>query len=282
MFLVTGSTGNVGGELVSALANAGQPVRALVRGDRETSWPASVEAVSGDLNRPDSLTTALAGVRGVFLLPGYEDMPGLVAELEAASVERVVLLSSGAAASGDMSNAISRYMITSESAVRASKLTWTILRPTAFMSNSLRWLPQLAEGDVIRGPFADVRTAAIDPFDIAAVAVRALLDDGYHRHIYGPTGPTSLRPADQIAILADILGRDLRFEPQTDDEARQQMLRNTPLEYVDAFFDFYSAGSLDESQVGSTVQDVTGQPPRTFRQWATAHREMMSRDVGNG
>jgi len=51
------------------------------------------------------------------------------------------------------------------------------------------------------------------------------------------------------------------------------MTKTTPVEYVDAFFDFYVTGSLDESTVRSTVQEVTGLPPRTFMQWATAHRE---------
>ena len=38
------------------------------------------------------------------------------------------------------------------------------------MANTLRWQPQLAAGDVVREPFADVPVAMIDPYDIAAVA----------------------------------------------------------------------------------------------------------------
>ncbi|WP_171064645.1 hypothetical protein [Actinomadura soli] len=49
------------------------------------------------------------------------------------------------------------------------------------------------------------------------------------------------------------------------------MTGQMPPEYVDAFFDFYVNGSLDESFVRSTVQDITGTPPRTFRQWAESH-----------
>lgn len=82
--LVTGATGNVGGEVLQALAAAGQPVRALVRepGDLPD------EQAVGDLNQPASLTAALDGVRGVFLLPGYGDMPGLTATFARAGVER--------------------------------------------------------------------------------------------------------------------------------------------------------------------------------------------------
>jgi hypothetical protein len=59
-------------------------------------------------------------------------------------------------------------MLSSEEALRASGIAWTTLRPCAFMSNALRWIPQLRAHEVIRVPFGDVATAAIDPYDIAA------------------------------------------------------------------------------------------------------------------
>jgi hypothetical protein len=49
------------------------------------------------------------------------------------------------------------------------------------------------------------------------------------------------------------------------------MSASMPAEYVDAFFDFYVTGTLDESQPQPDVRDVTGRAPRTFRQWAEAH-----------
>jgi len=113
MFLVTGATGNVGAEVVSTLVAAAQEVRALVRSEKPPALPAGVEAVAGDLNRPDSLNDALAGVRGLFLLPGYEDMEGVVAQARRAGVERIVLLSGSSAGSGDTSNAVSAYMLRS-------------------------------------------------------------------------------------------------------------------------------------------------------------------------
>jgi uncharacterized protein YbjT (DUF2867 family) len=54
MILVTGATGNVGAELVRALAAAGEQVRALVRRDADhATLPAGVDAFLGDLNRPE-------------------------------------------------------------------------------------------------------------------------------------------------------------------------------------------------------------------------------------
>lgn len=271
MILVTGATGNVGGEVVRALVRAGKPVRAMTRGPGRSEK--GVEYVTGDLNKPETVKPALDGVRGLFLLPGYQGMAALLDDARRAGVECVVLLSGRSAAGGDMGNAITRYMAESERTVRESGLAWTFLRPSAFMSNAFEWIPQLKAGDTVRAPFAGVRVANVDPYDIAAVALRALLDDGHQGRIHQPTGPESLLPADRLRILGAALGRDLRLVALPDDEAREEMLTTTPPEYVDAFFDFYAAGSLDESAVLPTVQDVTGNPPRSFEQWANANAE---------
>jgi uncharacterized protein YbjT (DUF2867 family) len=271
--LVTGASGNVGSEVVSALAGDGHGVRALSRTGRSRGFPPDAEVVRGDLDDPGSLVGPLAGVQGLFLLPGYADMPGILQQARQAGVQRVVLLSGGSAGSGDMSNAVTAYMVRSEAAVRECGLGWTILRPAAFMSNALRWKPLLATGDVLHLPFAGVRTATVDPFDIAAVAAAALTQDGHDRQVYLPTGPQSLLPAEQVGILARVLVRDLRFEAQPDDEARAEMSASMPAEYVEAFFDFYVAGSLDESVVRPTVEAVTGRAARTFEQWTRAHAD---------
>ena len=273
MFLVTGANGNVGAEVVSALVAAAQQVRALVRSKRPSGLPAGVEAVAGDLNRPASLTDALAGVRGLFLLPGYEDMEGIVAQARTAGVDRVVLLSGSSAAGGDTSNAISAYMLRSEGAVRQSGLPFTILRPFGFMSNALRWRDQLRAGDVVVEPFADVAVAVIDPADIGAVAASALLDPAHEGRSHVLSGPEALTPAERLRILGAALGRALRLEPQSNEDARAQMTSQMPSAYVDAFFDFYVDGSLDESRIEPAVREILGREPRTFEQWAAAHAD---------
>jgi uncharacterized protein YbjT (DUF2867 family) len=278
MFFVTGASGNAGGAVVRALLQAGQPVRALVR--RAGVQPDGAEAVVGDLNDPDTFADALAGVQGVFLLSGYERLDELLARARDAGVERVVLLSSSAAPSGDTSNAVARYHIESERAVAASGLPWTFLQPNSFMSNTFRWLPQLRSGDVVRLPFADVAVATIDPDDLGAVAAAALAG-GHEGRTYRLSGPESLRPGEQVTIVADALGRAVRFEAQSNDEARAEMSAGMPPEYVDAFMQFFADGLIDESRVEPAVEQITGRPPRRLADWAAAHVDEL-RAAANG
>src|SRR3954447_19817225 len=286
MILVTGATGHVGAELVRTLAAAGEPVRALVRdASRAAALPDGVEAVAGDLNRPETLPAAMAGAptrtetlapgiegaRGVHLLAGYAGLPDALDRMRRAGVERVTLQSSSAVPGGDTTNAVARYHIESEAAIRASGLAWMFLQPNGFMSNALEWAEPLRHGDVVTAPFAGVRTAQIDPLDIAAVAALALTTGGLDGRSLRLSGPEALLAADRVAILGSVLGRDLRLEPQSDDDARAAMSATMPPEHVDAFFSFFVDGALAEGEGLPTCEEAAGRPPRTFAAWAEEH-----------
>ncbi|MFE9684371.1 NAD(P)H-binding protein [Streptomyces sp. NPDC006285] len=270
MILVTGATGNVGAEVVQAVAAEGEPVRALSRSGDPTGLPRGVETVAGDLNRPHTVREALDGVRALFLMPGYEGQHAVLADARAAGVQRVVMLS-GLSAKLTDDNAVTRYLRASEDEVRASGLSWTFLRPVSFMSNALSLADQTAKGDEVRVPFPGVRTADIHPYDIARVAARALLSPEHGGRAYTLTGPQSLLPADRVAVLAEVLGRDLRTVGLTDEETREALAAAFPAPYAHAFLRFFGDGILDESQVLPTVEEVTGRPPRTFLEWARGH-----------
>jgi uncharacterized protein YbjT (DUF2867 family) len=273
MIVVTGATGNVGGEVAAALVGRGEEVRAVARGAGRGGLPERVEVVRGDLDRPESLGPALGGAGGVFLLGSFRDIPGLVRTIERSGIGRVVLLTSRCVVGGAPDNAVTRMWLDAEAAVRESGVSWTILRPSGFQSNALRWLPQLRRGNVVRAPWPDVPIAAIDPADIGAVAARALTEPGFEGAALPLSGPEPLTPAGQAATLGEVLGRPLRYEPLSDEQARAEMATETPEALIDALFRFYSDGEFDDSPVVRTVCEVTGRPPRTFEQWARAHMD---------
>jgi uncharacterized protein YbjT (DUF2867 family) len=270
MIVVTGATGNVGRQVVRSLADRGVRVRAVARRPGAVTFPPRVEVVAADLATRGAAAPALAGARGVFLL-GTFATPELLAHAREAGVEHVVALTSRCVVGGRPDNAVTGMWLDAEAAVRASGVPWTILRPSGFHANALRWLPQLRQGDVVRAPWPGVPIASIDPADIAAVAATALTDLGAGLVGAAPSlsGPEPLTPGDQVATLARVLGRPLRYEPLGDADARAAMLaEGTPAEIVDALFRFFTDGEFDDSPVLDTVQRITGRPPRTFDAWA--------------
>ena len=98
-----------------------------------------------------------------------------------------------------------------------------------------------------------------------------VLKPGHEGAAYALSGPEALTSAGQVATLARVLERPLRYEPLSDLQARREMADTTPAAYVDAFCRFYSDGEFDDSPVLDTVSRVTGRQPRTFKQWAQAH-----------
>jgi len=163
-------------------------------------------------------------------------------------------------------------------------LEWTFLRPGMFAANARHWWrKQIHTGDVVRWPYLDVPTAPIDERDIAAVAVRTLREDGHAGAEYVLTGPQSLRHCEQIFTIGKAIGRSLHIEEITPDEARRELLSVIPvLPAVNMLLDAWAAASGKPAFVSSTLQEITGTPPRTFLQWALDHTSEFDRSRSTG
>lgn len=74
--LVTGATGHVGSNLVRALLEQGQEVRALVHSQRHALDGLDVECVAGNVGDPPSLDAAMRGVTDVYHLAGLISILG--------------------------------------------------------------------------------------------------------------------------------------------------------------------------------------------------------------
>ena len=161
-----------------------------------------------------------------------------------------------------------------EEAIRDSGIGWTFLRPTAFMSNALNWAPMIAADQVVHAPFAAGRAAVVDPADIAAVAAACLTHDGHNHRVYELTGPEPLSPADQVAILSQVLGRDLRYaEADPADTLAQMVSYGMPEELAHAVIEqFRSTLEPYNSEPTGDITAVTSRPARSFTDWAQAHR----------
>ncbi len=267
--LVIGATGRVGRQVVLQLHAAGDAVRALCRNPHTANLPPQVETVAADLTQPDTLDPVLNGVDTVFLVwtaPREAVAPAL--RRITANASRIVFLSAPLKTPHPLfqqPNAGAAMTAQIERIIEDSGREWTFLRPGMFASNAvLWWAGQIRQGDTVRWPFAHVPTAPIDERDIAAVAVRALREQGHHRAEYGITGPQSLTHMEQVAILGEVLGRPLRYE----EVPREQWRPPFPPFVADMLANAWQAAMGHPAWMTSTVAEVTGKQPRTFREWA--------------
>jgi len=277
MILVTGATGTVGRELVAELARRGAKVRALSRNPAAAAFPAGVETVAADLGDPGTLSLALAGIERVFMLatgPARLDHEtSLVAAAARAGVAGLVKLSALTVEDATADDIITRWHRAAEQAVTGSGLSWTILRPGAFMSSTLSWAGQIRHQGQVFAPFTGVRTAAIDPADVAACAAAVLLEDGHERQAYPLTGPELVSARDQAATLGEILGREIGITEIPREAARQRMIAaGTPAQIADAVLaTLAGAGTGPGARLQPAVRQLAGRPPRSFRDWAMRH-----------
>ncbi|WP_214316520.1 NAD(P)H-binding protein [Nonomuraea sediminis] len=274
VILVTGATGNAGRQVVRHLLDQGVAVRGLARdpGRAADGGPAgALQVVAGDLARAESLAGALGGVETVFLVWPFLTTEGAPAVLDLLKrhVRRVVYLSSSGVRDGArrQTDPINQLHADMEALIEGSRLEWTVLRSNTIATNALGWAEQIRTTGVVRGP--DIAaTAVIHEGDIGAVAARVLTSPGHEgaRHVL--TGPEVVSRAEQVQAIGDAIGRVLRFEPVALDVARERMLADgRPPALVEALL--ASAESRPESRlVTTTVEHLTGTPPRPFTTWA--------------
>jgi uncharacterized protein YbjT (DUF2867 family) len=274
--LVIGGTGTVGSQVLSQLSVRGAKVRALVRNPGAARLPPQVDVVCGNLTLPESLDSCLDGVETVFLVwtaPPAAVVPAL--ERIAKHARRIVFLSAPIKTSHPLfqqPNPLRAMVEQIERLIVTSGLQWTFLRPGMFAANALGWwAPQIRAGDVVRWPYFDVPTAPIDERDIAAVAVRALCEDGHTGAEYVLTGPQSLSQFEQVSTIRRVIGRSLRTEEISPDEARQELLNIMPAGAVNMLLNAWAAAIGQPAFVTSTVADITGAPARAFADWVADH-----------
>lgn len=278
MILVIGGTGRIGSRVVQQLAALGLPVRVLARRPQAAlALPAGVEAAAGDLDQPGSLPAAFAGVSSVFLLttqsPRQEAQErAAIAAARAAGVAHVVKVSTGDAATAlDSPTPVGRAHAAAEAALKASGLSWTILRPSAFMQVALEPLLDGArDSGRLLLPLGKARVAFIDVDDIARAAVWALTHpQAAANRTLVLTGPEALGLPELARLLSLAVGRPVKaVSPPmllvrmiigrriTDPFLRRHQL---------ALLGLMRAGRLAE--VSPDLALTTGQAGRSVAQW---------------
>jgi uncharacterized protein YbjT (DUF2867 family) len=140
--LVGGATGHQGSAVVDELLLRGYRVRGLTRkpeGKKALALAAKgVEVVQGDYGDTASLLAAMDGIHKLFFYSGFsrnevEEGKNVIAAAGKAGISHLVYSSGAAAEPGNGLEGAAKMQV--ELAIVESGLTYTVLRPVAFMEN---------------------------------------------------------------------------------------------------------------------------------------------------
>jgi len=195
----------------------------------------------------------------------------MIAAAERAGVQHLVMVSSLGAELGGIAGGGPH--LPGEALLKASGLTWTILHPSEFMTNTLWWANTIKATGSIFVPTGDGRVGFIDPADIGAVAATVLTSDGHGGKTYRLTGPEALRTADIAERIGEVRGAPV-IHVDVPPEAFEQGMSQAgmPAQLIAMQVEYCAAvhgGIVDI--VADDVPELLGRPARDYVSWVTEH-----------
>ena len=256
--LVIGSTGKTGKRVADQLERRGIAVR---RGSRSSDTPF-------DWEDRQTWAPAMAGVDKIYItyypdlaVPGSVDaVRGLTELAKEAGVRHVVLLSGRNEAEAERA----------EDVVKASGLSWTIVRCAFFSQNfdEGAWLDEVLAGAVSL-PVDDAQEPFVDVDDIADVVVAALTDDRHVGRLYELTGPRLLSFGDAVAEIGKAAGRDIAFVSVPIDEYTAMLSEHgLPQDFIWLLNHLFTDVLGSKAQLADGVQRALGREPKDFADYA--------------
>jgi uncharacterized protein YbjT (DUF2867 family) len=282
VILVTGAGGNVGGALVARLRASGTPFRAAYHSaeDARKAAESGIDSVAVEMAEPETIRAALTGVTRVFLLGAMSpeqtrNESNVVEAAVAAGVEHIVKQSLWRAE--EELTPIARLHRPVERMLEKSSVGWTFLRANFYMQTfSREWAESIRSTNAFGGPLMRGPLAFVDAEDVAAVAFRALTEPGHAGQAYSLTGPEALSYEQAAAVLSEVLGRPISYQGMSDEQALALLPQfGMPVFEAEALVEVahvYLDGGAET--VTSTVEEITGKPPTSFRDFVGARRDL--------
>jgi uncharacterized protein YbjT (DUF2867 family) len=278
--LVTGATGTIGSQVVRHLIEVPDVVVRAGMHDATApdALPPPVLGVPFDFTSEATMRAACHGVDRLFLLtptdPRQVDFGRTAVQAaRRAGVRRLVRLSA-LGADQEPGIQLGRWHRAVEQAIKESGVPWTILRPNNLMNNFLNFYQPDASG-AISLPFGPAACSWIDAADVGAVAAKVLTAEGHEHAAYALTGPAALTIDDVATALTEASGRAIRYVDVPEATARKTMLdMGVPAWLADALMELHAVEKQGgKAFVTTTVLELIGRPPRSFVEFATAHRQ---------
>ena len=281
MIVVTTPTGTIGRQVIQNLLPSGEPVRVIAR-DPSRLAPGireRVEVVEGSHGDADVVNRAFAGADAVFWLVPADIHAGSVdaafvdfsrpacAAFLGQGVKRVV----GISALGRGVNANAGHVSASlrmDDLIAATGVSFRALAMPSFMDNLLWQVEPIKSQGAFFGPISgDHKAPSCATRDIAAVVARLLLDPSWDGHGSVPVlGPEDISFNDMARIMADVLGKPVRYQRIPVEAVRSRLKGNGYSDAMaQAMVDMFVA--KEEGLDNAEPRTPEGSTPTSFREW---------------
>jgi uncharacterized protein YbjT (DUF2867 family) len=268
--LVTGATGTTGSRLTEQLTGLGI---AVTSASRSGTGPHGTHGIRFDWYDASTHRSALADAEAMYLIPPVRDpdpqsvMLPFLERAREAGVRRAVLHSNSVTPLGGPGTGAVHE------AIADTWGEWAVLRPGWFMQNVLGshvHAQSIRAASVIVTATGSARVGFVDAGDIARVAAAALLRPTPLNTDLILTGPQALSYDDVAAILSEASGRTITHRSLDPAEVVAYYEAAGVPAAAARFLPVMDAviASGAEDRTTNAVERITGQPPRSYREFA--------------
>jgi len=282
MLLVTGANGNLGGAIIRNLRKLLRPAEfAVATRNPQSSFARElaaqgIEVRSADFDSMATLSGTFTGVRKALIISTYSDNSQRLRQnrnaLEAAKSAGVrhIIYTSFINASNSQSEHSRLVHYPTEQAIKASGLTYTILRHALYAEILVSDLADTLASGVLRRCGGDAACAYIARDDLGLSAATVLATDGHENRIYTETMARTYTGKDVARALSTVFGRPVEYRSIPVEEWARYMVEKwqVPASVAGSAVGTMRAVEAGEFDIATRdYEAVTGRPPRSLEQF---------------
>jgi uncharacterized protein YbjT (DUF2867 family) len=271
--LVTGATGQIGGELIRILSKDDSLEVVAAARNPEKLKGAGVQVVEFDYDREETLAPALEGIDSVFMLTGYtvdmlKQSYAFVNAAKRAGVNQIVHLGAPGHDNTEVAHWAWHQFV--ERFIEWSGFQFTHLRPELFMQNLLGYGGAEEEANgIIRHYVGSARLSWVDTKDVAAVAAVVLQQPEKHSGRTYQLGYDAKSYPEIAEIMSAVTGKPFKYEARPPEEFLEGMLAaGADVAYMHCVYqnwiDYEAGRIVGADAVYDNFFELTGREPRTW------------------
>lgn len=267
--LITGASGNVGGEIIKIFARKSVPVAAAVFDVDKTNFPKTVAPRRFSFTDSQTFPEALQNIRKVFLMrpPAISnvrrDIFPFIEYCQSSGIEQIVLLSLLGA---ETLRFVPHRAIEIE--ILRRQIPYTFLRPSFFMQNlATTHRAEIKDDGEIFVPAGNGKTSFIDVRDLASVAFAAFFEEEYLNQAYSLTGSEALSYYETAEIMSKILHKTIRYaNPSVFSFVWKNYRKHENLSFVLVMAAIYSMAKFGKAAlITDELQEILQRSPILFK-----------------